>query len=140
MENNTVGIEIGLVFEYSSAFLCESHQIPDILVRCDHLHLGDWFLDVDIGSRLGYILRIRYVEISTLSTLELDELTSGSWIECDLVTSDEELVGDLWTRDDHIHIILSPESLLDYIEMEESEESTTESVPESWRCLVFCDE
>lgn len=94
---------------------------------------------MDIGSRLGYILRIRYVEIGAFASLELHELTSCSWIECDLVTSDEEPIGDLWTRDDHIHIILSPESLLDDIQMQESEESATESVPQGWRCLVLCD-
>ena len=73
---------------------------------------------MDIGSRLGHILGIGDVEVGALATLEFDELTSCSWVECYLVTSDEELVGDLWTRDDHIHIILSPESLLDYIEMQ----------------------
>ena len=140
MEDHTVGIEIGLVFEYSSAFLCESHQVPDILIRCDHLDLRNWFLDMDIGSRLRYILRIGYIEIGTLATTEFDEFTTGSWIECNLISSDQELVRDLWTRDDHVHIILSPETLLHDIEMEESEESTTISISESWRCLVFCDE
>jgi hypothetical protein len=137
VENYPICIEIGLVFEYSSTFLGESHEIPDILIRSDHLYLGNWFFDMDIGSRFWYILGIRDIEICTLSSSELDEFPSRSWIESYFVSSDEELVGNLWTCDNHIHIILPPESLLHDIEMEKSEESTTESISQCRRCLVF---
>ena len=117
MEDDTIGIEISLVFEHSSSLLCESHQIPDILVRCDHLHLGNRLLDMDICPRLGYILRVGDIEIGTLTTTVFDEFSTGSLIECDLVSSDEETIRHLRTRDYHVHIILSPESLFDDIEM-----------------------
>jgi hypothetical protein len=131
VEYDSIGIEIGLVFEYSSSLLGESHQIPDIGIGSDHLNFGYRLFDMDIGTWFGDIFRIGDIEIGTLSSLVFEELSSCSRIECYLVSSDQELVGDLWTRDDDIHSILSPESFLDDIEMEEPEESTTESVSQS---------
>lgn len=158
MEYYTTRIEVGLVFEYSSSLLGEIHEIADVVVRRDHLHFGNWFLYVDIGSRLGEIFWIGYIEICVY--LSIRELTPTSLssdiivIECidkssdisrisdnlrmrtritgRLITSDEYLVGDLGTRDDHVHIVLSPEALLDDIEVKKTEKSCTKSISQCW--------
>jgi hypothetical protein len=85
---------------------------------------------MDIGPWTRDVLRIGYIEIGGGTPLMFDELTASPRIEGYLVPSDEELVGDLWTRDDDVHIILSPETLLHDIEMEESEKSTAKSISE----------
>lgn len=130
VEDDTTSIEVGLVAKYSPPLLREIHEISDVLIRRDHLDLGDRFFDMDIGSRLREIIRIRYREIGTLSSFSLDEFSSRTRIFCDFITIYEHLVRHLRTRDDHVHIMLSPEALLHDIEMEQSEESTAKSISE----------
>ena len=125
-----MGIEIGLIPEYSSALLSQCHEIADIVIGRDHLDLGDRFGDVDIGSALREVFRIRYPNIGTRTTLPLDQLGSSSRIEGTLIPHDEDLVRHLWTRDDDVHTMLSPEPLFHDIEMEESEKSTAKSIAE----------
>ena len=140
MENHTIGIEIGLVFEHSSSLLSKSHEIPDIFIWSNHLDFCNRLLYMDIGSRFWYIFRIGDIEIGAFSSLEFDEFSSSTRIECYFISSDEELVGNLRTRDDDVHIIFSPETFFHDIEMEEPEESTTKSISKSWRRLMFSDE
>ena len=70
----------------------------------------------------------------------LGELRSSSRIVCTLISDDEDLIGHLWTRDDDVHSVLSPETLLHDIEMEESEKSTAKSISERWRRFMLSDE
>ena len=125
-----MGIEIGLIPEYSSALLSKCHEIADIVIGRDHLDLGNRLGDVDIGSRIGEVFGIRYPDIGTRTTFPFDQLWSRSRIECALVSHDEDLVRHLRTRDDDVHTMLSPEPLFHDIEMEESEKSTAKSIAE----------
>jgi hypothetical protein len=144
MKHNTIGIEVGLVFKYSSSFLCEVHEVPDIVVRGDHLNFGNRFFDVDVCSRLREVFRIGYIEIcvylsiSELTTTSLssniivicyidessdisrvsDNLRMCARIVCSLVSLDENLVCHLWARDDDVHIMFAPEPLLYDVEMQ----------------------
>lgn len=139
MKYYTIGIEVCLILEYSSSFLCQTHEVTDVFVRSDHLNLGNWFFDMDIGSGLREVFRIRDIEICCLASFVVDELGARTWIISTFISTDEYSVCHLWTRDDDVHIVLTPETLLDDVEMEESEESTTESISKSWRCFVFYD-
>ena len=70
----------------------------------------------------------------------LGELRSSSRIVCTLISDDEDLIGHLWTRDDDVHSVLSPETLLHDIEVEESEKSTAKSISKCRRRFVLSDE
>ena len=140
MEYNTVCIEIGLVLEYSSSLLRETHEISDVFIRGDHLDLGNRFFDMDVGSGLREVFWIRYIKVCCLASFVIDEFRARTWIIRALISSDEDSVCHLWTRDDDVHIVFTPETFLDYVEMEKSEESTAESISKSWRCLMFCNE
>lgn len=128
MEDDTSGVEVGLIFEYSSAILGESHKISDVFVRSDHLDLGDWFFDMDIGPWFREVFRIGYPEVGTSTSLELYELGAGTRIVCAFIPCDEDFIRHLRTRDDDIHVMFSPESLFHDIEVQESEKSTAKPI------------
>lgn len=135
--------------------MCEIHQISYIVIGSDHLNLGNRLLDMHVGAgfweifgigdvEVGVYLTIRKVSTTSLSldiiliidrdkspdlTRILHEFWVGSRIIRSLIPMDEHLIGNLWTRDDDVHIMLSPETLLHDIEMQESEKSTTKSIP-----------
>jgi hypothetical protein len=132
MEDDTFGIEIGLIFKHPPSFLGEAHKIPDIFIGRNHLDFRNGLFDMDIGTWIWEILGIRYPEIGTFATFELYELRISSRIVGTLISSDEDLIGHLRARDDYIHIMFSPETLLHDIEMEESEKSTAKSISECW--------
>lgn len=88
MKYDTIGIEIGLVFKYSSALLCEIHEVTDIVVRGDHLDLGNRFFDVDVGSRLREVFGIGYIEVCV--DLSIGELTAASLSAYILFVSDTD--------------------------------------------------
>ena len=128
MEDDTSGVEVGLIFEYSSAILGESHEISDVFVRSDHLDLGDRLFDMDIGPWFREVFRIGYPEVGTSTSLELYELGAGTRIVCAFIPCDEDLICHLRTRDDDVHVMLSPESLFHDIEVQESEKSTAKPI------------
>ena len=85
------------------------------------MYIGSWFWE---------IFRIGYPEIGASSSLERDEFRTGTRIVATLVSTDENLVGYLRTRDDYVHLMFTPETFLDDIEMKESEESASETISE----------
>jgi hypothetical protein len=131
VEDDTSGVEVGLIFEYSSAILGESHEISDVFVRSDHFDLGDRLFDMDIAPWFREVFRIGYPEIGASSSLELDEFRIRTRIVCSFISRDEDLIGDLGTRDNHVHIMFSPESFFHDIEVKEPEESTSKSIAKS---------
>lgn len=88
MEYYTIGIEVGLVFKYSSALLSEVHEVTDIVIRGDHLDLGNRLLDMDVGSRFWEVFGIRYIEVCV--DLSIGELTATSLPSDILFVSDTD--------------------------------------------------
>jgi hypothetical protein len=130
VEDDTTRIEVGLIFKYSSSFLREIHKIAYIVVRRDHLDLRDRLFDMDISSWSWEILRIRYPEVGGCMPFKLGKLRIISRVVCAFISGDQDLIRHLWTRDDDVHVVLSPESLFHDIEVEKPEKSTSKSISE----------
>lgn len=112
MEDDTLGIEVCLISKYSPALLSKCHEVSDVLIRGDHLDLGDRLFDMDIGSRLWEILRIGYMEIGTVSSFSLYELRTRTRVVGTFIADYQYLIRHLRTRDDDVHSVFSPETLL----------------------------
>ena len=93
MKYDTIGIEIGLVFKYSSTLLGEIHEITYVVVRGDHLNLGNRFFDVDVGSRLREVFGIGYVEVCV--DLSIGELSTTCLSTDILFVSDADESSDI---------------------------------------------
>ena len=126
-----------LIDEHSPSLLRELHHIPDILGWCDDLELRYRLLDMDEVPLFRKVFGVRYGNPSTLISLEFNGLRFESFEQLCLISCKQYPVGDLGTGDDDIHFKLPPKSLFDDIEMEESEESASESISERRRGFVL---
>jgi hypothetical protein len=71
---------------------------------------------------------------------KLNDFCMSTRIFSGFVAMHENAVRDLRTRDNHIHIMLTPETFFYDIEMQKPEKTTSKSVSERGRGFVFSDE